>query len=136
MLELFFASQGIVHMELISKEATVNKTRYKEILRLIRESIRRKGPELWRRKNWILLHDNAPAHRSILVQEINVLSHNPYSSDLAPCYFDLFPHLIAKLGGGRFYSPDEIITVRKDALREMSVNANIFQTCFQLLYKR
>ena len=36
----------------------------------LRYSIRRKRPELWRRNNyWLLLHDNAPTHRSFLVQE-------------------------------------------------------------------
>jgi len=65
MLELFFDSQGIVHMEFIPQGTTVNKTRYKEILPRLHKSIRRKRPELWRR---ILLHDNAPAHRSVLVQ--------------------------------------------------------------------
>ncbi|KAJ4441242.1 hypothetical protein ANN_11093 [Periplaneta americana] len=67
MLELFFDSNGIVHMEFIPQGATVNKTRYKEILGHLRDSIYRKRPELWRRKNVLLLHDNTLAHRSILV---------------------------------------------------------------------
>lgn len=142
MLELFFDSLGIVHMEFIPQGATVNKTRYKEILRRLRDSIRRKRPELWRRKNWLLLHDNAPAHRSVLVQEelarqqITVLPHPPYSPDLAPCDFFLFPRLKEKLRGRRFHSPEEIITATKDALQEISDNANNFQTCFQRLYER
>ncbi|KAJ4437672.1 hypothetical protein ANN_17817 [Periplaneta americana] len=69
LLELFFDSNGIIHMEFIPEGATLNKTRYKEILGRLRDSIRRKRPELWRTKNWLLLHDNAPAHRSVLVQE-------------------------------------------------------------------
>ena len=56
-------------MEFIPGGATVNKTSYKEILGRLRDLIRRKPPELWRRKNWLLLHEIAPAHRSILVQE-------------------------------------------------------------------
>jgi hypothetical protein len=56
-------------MEIIPEEATVNKYRYKDILRRLRNSVRRKCPELWRRKNWLLLQDNAPAHRSLLAQE-------------------------------------------------------------------
>jgi aminoglycoside phosphotransferase (APT) family kinase protein len=69
MLELFFDSLGIVHMEFIPEGATVNKRRFKQILRHLRNSIRRKRPELWRRKNWLLLHNNAPAHHSVLVHE-------------------------------------------------------------------
>jgi hypothetical protein len=65
--ELFFDSPGIDHMEFIPEGATINC--YKEILRHLRDSIRHKNPELWCRKHWLLLHNNAPAHRSVLVQE-------------------------------------------------------------------
>ena len=46
-----------------------------------------------------LLHDNAPTHISATVQEylkesgLNVLDHPPYSPDLSPCDFLLFPRL-------------------------------------------
>ena len=46
-----------------------------------------------------LLHDNAPAHISTMVQEylkesgLDVLDHPPYSPDLFPCDFWLFPRL-------------------------------------------
>ena len=46
-----------------------------------------------------LLHDNAPAHKSATVQEylkesgLDVLDHPPYSPDLSPCDFWLFPRL-------------------------------------------
>jgi hypothetical protein len=45
LLELFFDSSEIVHMEFIPG-ATVNKHRYKEILRCLRNSICCKHPEL------------------------------------------------------------------------------------------
>lgn len=100
-LTVFFYSNGIVHIEFIPQGATVDKILYKEILGRLSNSIRRKRPELWHRKNWLLLHDNAPAHRSILVQEelarqqVAVLPHPPYSPDLAPCdFFSLSPHEI------------------------------------------
>ena len=44
-----------------------------------------------------LLHDNAPAHKSAKIQEylkecgLDVLHHPPYSPDLSPCDFWLFP---------------------------------------------
>jgi histone-lysine N-methyltransferase SETMAR len=97
MHELFLDSSGILHVEFIPEGATVNKHRYKETLRHLRKSIRRKRPELWRMKNWLLLHDKGPAYRSVLVQEdlakqqVTVLPHYPYSPDLAPCDFFLSP---------------------------------------------
>ena len=52
-----------------------------------------------------LLHDNAPAHKSTTVQEylkesgLDVLDHPPYSPDLSPCDFWLFPRLKEMLAG-------------------------------------
>ena len=133
MLELFFDSLEIVHMEFIPDRITVNKTHYKEILCHLCDWICRKHPELWHRKNWLLLKDSAPAHYSVLVQEelareqVTVLPHLPYSPDLAPCNFFLFPHLKAKLWGHRFHSAAKVIR---------DLPANIFERCFQQLYQR
>ena len=55
-----------------------------------------------------LLHDNAPAHKFATVQEylrefgLDVLDHPPYSPDLSPCDFWLFPRLKEMLAGHRF----------------------------------
>ena len=57
-----------------------------------------------------LLHDNTPAHKSTTVQEylkasgLDVLDHPPYSPDLSPCDFWLFPRLKKMLPGHRFES--------------------------------
>ena len=57
-----------------------------------------------------LLHDNAPARKSTTVQEylkesgLDVLDHPPYSPDLSPCDFWLFPKLKEMLAGHRFES--------------------------------
>jgi len=45
----------------------VNKEMYIAFLRRLRDAVRRKRPEKWRTKSWFLLHDNAPAHRSVSV---------------------------------------------------------------------
>ena len=53
-------------------------------------------------------HDNAPSHRASTTQEkidrlsIEVLGHPPYSPDLAPCDFFLFPTLKKILRGRQF----------------------------------
>jgi hypothetical protein len=46
-------------MEFVPEGATINKHRYKEILCCLCNSIQPKCSELW--KNWLLLHNNAPA---------------------------------------------------------------------------
>jgi hypothetical protein len=84
-------------MEFIPEAETVNKHHHKEFLHRLCNSIRRMHPELWHRKNWLLLHDNTPAHCSVLVQEelakqqVTVSPLSPYSPDLTPCDFFSFP---------------------------------------------
>ena len=80
----------------------------------MRESVRRKQPEKWRDGDWILHHDNAPAHTSHLVQQF-LAKHGtaqfkqpPYSPDLAPCDFFLFPRLKKVLKGHRFETTEDI----------------------------
>ena len=57
-----------------------------------------------------LLHDNAPAHKSATLQDylkesgLDVLDHPPYSPDLSPCDFWLFPRLKEMLAEHRFES--------------------------------
>ena len=49
--------------------------------------------ELWENKTWILHHDNAPAHASLLIRsylakhQTPVVPRPPYSPDLAPAGF-------------------------------------------------
>ena len=67
MLLAFFDSEGIVHHEYAPNGQTIKKEFYLEILRRLRESVRRKRPEKWWDGDWILHHDNAPSHTSHLV---------------------------------------------------------------------
>ena len=55
-----------------------------------------------------MLHDNAAPYKSKVTttfleeREIKVLAHPPYSPDLAPCDFWLFPILKERLAGRKF----------------------------------
>jgi hypothetical protein len=60
MFVCFFNHKGTVHYEFIAQGRTVNQQYYLEVLTRLRESVRRKGPELWPDK-WLLHHDNARA---------------------------------------------------------------------------
>jgi len=61
-----------------------------------------------------LLRDNARPHTAIAAigaletLKFDVLSHPPYSPDLAPSDFHLFPHLKRDLKGTHFTSDDEV----------------------------
>ena len=78
---------------------------YIDILLCLRAVVRRKRPEKWGTNSWFLLHNNAPAHRSVLVKDflaknsVITLEHPPYSPELAPTDFYLFPRLKSALKG-------------------------------------
>ncbi|UYV69042.1 DAAM2 [Cordylochernes scorpioides] len=105
LLTVFFDCRGVVHHEFSPQGRTVNKEYYLQAMRNLREAIRQKRPDLWKNKNWLLHHDNAPAHTSLLVREFLaknntlMMPQQPYSPDLAPCDFFLFPKLKRPMKG-------------------------------------
>jgi len=63
-------------------------------------------------KGVLLLHDNTPAHRSLATQKklgFQCLDQPPYSPDLAPSDYHLFPGLKKRVKGRRFSSDAEVI---------------------------
>ncbi|UYV82453.1 hypothetical protein LAZ67_21002238 [Cordylochernes scorpioides] len=115
MLVVSFDYQGLVYYEFIKEGITINKQAYKEILVRLRDAIIRKRNQLFKSKQWKLLHDNVPAHRAIIFQDylakhsVSVLPHPPYSPDIAPCDFFFFSKLKMTLKGRRFSSSSEVI---------------------------
>jgi hypothetical protein len=70
MLIIFFDIKGTGHKELILAGQTVNSAYYCDVLRRLRENVRKLRPNLWRRKNWLLHYDNVPCHTSIFTRNI------------------------------------------------------------------
>ena len=62
----------------------------------------------------ILHHDNAPSHTSRTTKEtieslgFEQLPHSPYSPDLAPADFHVFPYLKNELKGQRFENDGDL----------------------------
>jgi hypothetical protein len=82
----------------------VNRWYYPEVLKRLRENDRIKRPEFWRNNSWVLHHDNAPAHASLIRDFLaktntNVLPQPHYTPDLAAADFFLFPKLKSTLKG-------------------------------------
>ena len=94
---LFFDSEGVVHSEFVPQGHTVNQFYYREVLERLRKRVVRVQPST--ADNWMLHHDNAPCYTAISVIEflakkgIPVVPQPPYSPDLSPCDFFLFPKL-------------------------------------------
>ena len=68
MLICFFDQKGIVHKEFVPPGLTVNAAFYVEVLKRLRENVRRKRPDQWRNNTWLLHHDNLPAHAALLTR--------------------------------------------------------------------
>ena len=69
MLICFFDIKGLVHFEFVPKGQTVNQQFYLEVLKRLRDAVRRKRLELWRSGEWLLHQDNAPAHTALIVRQ-------------------------------------------------------------------
>ncbi|UYV80725.1 hypothetical protein LAZ67_19001545 [Cordylochernes scorpioides] len=128
LLTIFFDCRGVVHHEFLPQGRTVNKEYYLQVMRNLCEAIRQKRPDLWKNKNWLLHHLNAPAHTSLLVRDFLAKTNTlmipqpPYSPDLAPCDFFLFPKLKRPMKGRRYATLDEIKTASKEELKKIFKN--------------
>jgi len=140
MLITFFDVKGIVHMEFLPQGQTINQHVYKDILKRLLRAVREKRQDLWQTKSWLLHHDNAPAHNALSVRQflaeknITVLEQPPYSPDLAPCDFFLFPKLKGVIKGTRFADVDAIKRAVTVELRRIPRES--FQGCMDAWQKR
>ncbi|KAJ4444640.1 hypothetical protein ANN_06436 [Periplaneta americana] len=135
MLTVFFDVRGIVHHKYAPEGQMVTKEYYHDVLRRLRDAVRRKRQDMWTANNWHLHHDNAPAHSSQLIHTflakhgITTVHQPPYSPDLAPCDFWLFPKLKTPLKGSHFESREEIM---RNATTELNtIPKEDFQRCFR-----
>jgi hypothetical protein len=80
---VFFDIKGIVHFEFISQDQIVNQAYHVEIMNRFGTAVRRKRPGVYP-NDWILRHDNAPAHKALSVKQflaqksITEMEHPPY----------------------------------------------------------
>jgi transposase len=114
---------------------TIIKEYYLEVIQHLRDAVLHKRQDLWPSCNLQLHHDNAPAHSSHLItnflakQGIPVVRQAPYSPDVAPSDFWLFPKLNRPRKGSRFDSCTDIMQNVMKELRSLPEEAS--QKCFQ-----
>ena len=127
--------KGIVQKEFVPPGQTVNAAFYIEVLKCLQENVRRKRPDQWRNNTWLLHCDSAPANAALLTRgfltdnNMTVVPIPPYSPDLAPSDFFLFPKLKMKLKGRRFQLLEEIQAELQAVLN--TLQENDFQECFK-----
>ena len=115
----------------------MNKETHVDILRHLRNAVRRKPPEKWSTYSLFLLYDNAAARRLVLVKDflarnnVTTLDHPPYSADLPAADVYLFPRLKSALNGRHFC--DATDTIENEMEEQKRFSQNGFQNCFQHL---
>ena len=139
MLICFFGQKGIVYKEFVPLGQTVNAAFYIEVWKRLWVNVRRKRPDQWRNNTWLLHHDNVPAHAALLIRQfltdnnMTVVPHPPYSPDLAPSDFFLFPKPKMKFKERIFLT--EEIQAESQAVLHM-LQENDFQECFKNWQRR
>jgi histone-lysine N-methyltransferase SETMAR len=129
----FFYWKGFIHHELVPHDRTVNGQFYLEVIKHLREAVQRKRPEGWGNKTWMLHHDKAPAHMSLVIRkflakhDMTHIPQPPYSPDLAPVDFLFVPELKSTLKGRRFQTIEEIEEISLWDLRAIK----LINKCFK-----
>jgi histone-lysine N-methyltransferase SETMAR len=110
MMIMAYDKNGVIATDRLPPGSTVAAAYYRKFLQdVLHPKFRQKRSAMFA-AGVLILHDNARPHASGAVSEIlekygwQVLSHPPYSPDMSPPDFDLFPELKKPLRGKRFRS--------------------------------
>lgn len=112
MICVWWDCRGLVYWEMLDNEITINKEHYLAQLQRVNEAIQQKRGN--RHGQVILLHDNARPHTANIVKEAlndlewEVLSHPPYSPDLAPTDYHLFRSMSNQMRGVTFTDDEDL----------------------------
>ena len=104
MVLAFFDAGGLIYSNIVPKGTAVNSVYILKVLRSFMKKLRQKRPRL-AEQGFVFHWDNAPVHTAAAVREwftanaIQRLEHPPYSPDLAPADFFLFPRVKEALAG-------------------------------------
>lgn len=125
MATIFWDVEGILLIDYLPKNTTMNAAYYANLLDQLQETIKEKRRGKLS-QGILILHDNAPVHtafhaRSVLGKNgFTELNHPPYSPDLAPCDYFLFRNLRKCLRGRRFSTDEEMKAAVDDHFDDQS----------------
>jgi hypothetical protein len=117
MIIIFFDIKGTLHKESVMAGQTTNFA-YCDDLRRLRKNVCKLRPELWRQKNWLLHHDNAPSHAFFFTRDF--FKNSNMTVVPQPRYFSFFPRLKVKLQGRHFDAFELIEAESQDVLNTLA----------------
>jgi len=111
---ILWDQDGILLIDCLPKAQTIDAEYYSSLLVQLKEILKekRRGTFI---KSVLFLHDNAPAHQALATRKklpylgFQYLDLPPYSPDLAPSDYHLFPGLKKQLKSRHFSSDAEVI---------------------------
>ena len=124
---MFWDAEGILFIDYFEKGKTITGEYYSNLLTRLDEKIHEQRPGFQKKKT-IFHQDNAPAHKSVLAMRklrdlhYELLEHPPYSPDLAPSDFCLFPKLKLFLAGQCFSSNQEAVAAVEGYFADLTQN--------------
>jgi histone-lysine N-methyltransferase SETMAR len=117
---VFCDSEGCKLVDFLKKGETISAARYVQTLNKLRRGLRGKPPK---QKTVILQYDNARSHTARLTLQTiqkkgcELLSHPPYSPDLAPLNYHLFGPLKDHLRGHHYETDEAVQEAVRSCLR-------------------
>ena len=131
---IFFNSQGPICVDIMPQDSTITAQYYTtQVLPQVLKQRQECAPTRAQAR-LLLHHDNAGPHKAKLTTEyleqqgISLLAHPPYSPDLAPCDFWLFPKIKAGLPGRQFSRVQDLAKAVSSELR--SIPSSEYRECF------
>jgi len=106
---IFWDQDGILLIDYLPRGQTINAEYYSSLLVQLKDILKEKRRGKFT-KGVLFLHDIVPAHRAIATQKklaylgFQYLDHPPYSLDMAPSNYHLFPGLKKELKDRHFSS--------------------------------
>ena len=137
---VFFNKSGFFHVVPLEKGKTINAEWYTTVcLNSVFEKYTENKPATLLRKV-LFHHDNASSHTAIKTVEflaekkVQQLPHPPYSPDLSPADYFLFPKIKDSMRGKRYSTKEEVYDTFLDELKSLAKDD--WKRCFENWFER
>jgi len=121
---------GVIMTDRVPSGTTVTAAYYRQCLQKLRRKMHANRTDLLE-NGVLILHDNARPQRCKDVRELlerysrEVLPHPPYSPDMSPPDFDLFPKLKINMRGVRFSTLGELSASVTRRVRHLNCSTDL-----------
>jgi len=109
----FWDGQGVLLVDFLLRDQTINANSHCETLKKLRSAIKNKRRGMLS-CGIVIIYDNARPHTANVTKQLladfawEQFNHTPYNPDLAPRDFHLFLHMKSFMDGQNFNEDDEM----------------------------